>query len=97
MEKDNSPIATKLKHFIFKGQRIPENTQGAIIRWVDYGILPGSFLTAVLENDLMGAVKKADRENLENLEAIVEFIEYEVPSGCRGGPKEVAEWKRSFE
>ena len=43
---------------------IPEHTKGALDRYVDHGLEPGGFLTAVLTNDLFGAVARADSENI---------------------------------
>jgi hypothetical protein len=46
---------------------IPELTRTGILRYVEQGIQPGGFLTAVLSNDLYNATGKADRQNLAAL------------------------------
>lgn len=48
------------------------------------GIPPGDFLRAVLANDLVGAVGRADKENLHNLPAYANYLYWELPG--RGSP-----------
>lgn len=50
----------------------------------------GPFLKAVLENDLFGALKKADPESKENLVAICNWVFWELPAPCWGSPAKVA-------
>ena len=52
----------------------------------------GSFLRAVLENDLMRAVGHADPESLAALKAICQFIYHELPGSCHGNPVKVQHW-----
>lgn len=59
---------------------IPELTRGGIMRYVEHGIQPGGFLTAVLCNDLYNATGRADRENLVALPAIVRWFANNCPS-----------------
>lgn len=65
---------------------------GGIKRYVERGIPPGHFLTALLSNDLMGAVGRADEENLAALTRWAIFIRWELPSGCHGSPERVKDW-----
>lgn len=58
---------------------IPVNTQSGLIRYVYHHIAPGSFLTAVLNNDLKNSVLLADEDNLKNLKTIVRFCTNEIP------------------
>ena len=71
---------------------IPAHTKAALDRYVNDRILPGGFLTAVLSNDLFGAVGKADSENLAALPDIVRYIYNEVPSGCWGTKDIIWKW-----
>jgi hypothetical protein len=71
---------------------IPEHTFGALRRYVDEGLEPGGFLTAVLENDLFGAFGKADHINIERLYDICMHIYNEEPSHCWGKEGTVSEW-----
>jgi hypothetical protein len=55
---------------------IPEHTAQSLIDYVEHGWQPGSFLTAVLENDLEGAAFRADQQNklyLANIAMIVRW------------------------
>lgn len=52
----------------------------------------GGFLQAVLENDLFGAVARADFVNRGLIPDIVAYIYTELPSICWGSPKAVKDW-----
>jgi hypothetical protein len=52
----------------------------------------GSFLTAILSNDLAGAVVRADPENRFALPEIVLFLHGYAPSKCWGSPAAVTAW-----
>lgn len=55
----------------------------------------GSFLKAVLENDLFMAVGYADPESMACLKKIVTYIHCQLPSGCWGSKDNVKEWLSS--
>lgn len=59
---------------------IPVLTQEGIIRYVEHKIPPGSFLSAVLCNDLRTAVFRADKSNIQALRLIVEWFDAYHPS-----------------
>jgi hypothetical protein len=86
-------IILKLKHK--EHNLIPEYTMNALNLYVEHGIVPGSFLCAVLENNLVRAVGRADRENLAALPDIVKYIYNELPSTCWGSPARVNEYLES--
>jgi len=71
---------------------ITQHTQAALDRYVNHRILPGGFLTAVLSNDLFGAVGRADKENLAALGDIVKYVYNELPSGCWGSKDIMWRW-----
>ena len=52
----------------------------------------GSFLTAVLSNDLMGAVARGDDTNRAHLHHIVSFLLNYAPDDCWGTPARVETW-----
>lgn len=54
----------------------------------------GSFLQAVLENDLKTAVMKADQANYLLLGAIVGYCCNEIPVVCWGSEDAVAKWRK---
>ena len=71
---------------------IPAHTKAALDRYVNDRILPGGFLIAVLSNDLVGAVGKADKENLAALPEIVRYIYNEIPSSSWGTRDIIWKW-----
>lgn len=84
---------TSLPSHIVEGMRhLPEHMHGSIQRYLLNGIPPGSFLTAVLENDLMEAFGRADDDNREALFEWVRFIYNYAPTGCHGSSEKVSAW-----
>ena len=69
---------------------IHPSTLDALERYVEHGIPPGDFLQAVLSNDLVDAVQRADANNQRALLALVQYVYNEVPSDCYGN-REVIE------
>jgi len=61
--------------------------------YVEEGISPGSFLKAVLANDFMGAVGRADSSNSELLREWAMFVYNYLPENCWGSYDVVKEWK----
>ena len=74
---------------------LPERMRGGITRFRDNGVVPGTFLQAVLENDLVGAVGKADDENVTLLWHYANMLYNAFPArglGCWGSPEAVQDW-----
>ncbi len=71
---------------------IPEYTKEAINKFVKYGLPPGSFITAVLENNLSQAFAYADETNTLYLKDIVMYVHWEIPGTCHGSPEAVRNW-----
>ena len=72
---------------------IPSRTLDAINRYVTLREDTGDFVTAVLENNLSGAMNAADDENMAALEMIVRYCYNHIPAGCWGSPEKVAAWR----
>lgn len=60
----------------------PQVIQESLKRYVENGVSTGSFLIAVLANDLMEAFNRADDYNLPALGSIVAYITMEIPIPC---------------
>lgn len=75
--------------------QIPVYMHGALARYIIYGLPPGGFLIAILENDLKGAVLRADTNNKEYLVEWVTFIINEIPANSQGSPEIVEAWMTS--
>lgn len=71
---------------------LPEHMQGAMERYIERGLMPGSFLTAVLEGDLFEAVARGDYENRQVLHHYVIFLYNYAPLGCYGSREKVKQW-----
>lgn len=67
----------------------------AVQRYVQHGISPGGFLTAVICNDLVGALNRADDDNRANLIAVVGYFMWEVPAPAWGSKEKMQEWIKS--
>lgn len=61
-------------------------------RYLNHGIMPGGFLTAVLSNDLTGAFSHADHINYDLIGHIVKFLYNEFPIDAWGSPENVSAW-----
>ena len=73
--------------------KLPEHLQGGMKRYVEKGIGAGHFLTAVLSNDLVGAVSRGDPASLEALPDIVRWLYWEIPSNAWGSSEAVKNWR----
>ena len=79
--------------YTFRQFFISARMMGAILRYIEQGLPPGPFLTAVIDNDLRAAVSYADDENMANLPAFVAYFVYnEPPSGCWGSSENRRAW-----
>lgn len=67
---------------------------GGLVRYVEHGILPGSFLTAVLEDKLVESAMCADDNNLPRLHMWADIMYNAVPRAARGSHGVVAEWSK---
>ena len=71
---------------------IPSHMTGAMRRYIEHGISPGHFLTALLSNDLRGTFQRADEENSAAVGNYVQFLYNYAPSGCWGSPERFDAW-----
>jgi hypothetical protein len=73
-------------------QGVPEHLRDGLLRYLEHGIAPGHFLLAVLTNDLMEAVGRADPESAAGLVSLCSYLYNETPGLCHGSPEKVAAW-----
>lgn len=76
---------------------LPEHMQDGMRLYIESGINPGSFLRAVLENNLMEALGRADHINRHALFEYGSFLYNEAPPNCFGSPENVAAWIKAHE
>ena len=78
--------------YTFRGIAIPRLTGEILDRYVRERIHPGSFLKAVLYNDLREACAHADEDNAVALWAIVGWLYNEAPGMCWGSAAKMEAW-----
>ena len=66
--------------------------RGGIRRYIEGRVRPGSFLSAVLENDLKQAVRCADSESMSMLPELVDWLWSNAPARCWGNETNVFCW-----
>jgi hypothetical protein len=71
---------------------LPVSLQEGMRRYIEFGIRPGSFLCAVLENDLNAAVVRADYDNMLSLSRVMMFMRSEAPTDAWGSRAAVEAW-----
>lgn len=81
---------------------LPLDILGALQRWTRLpksdaderrNLSMGSFLTAVLENNLDGAITYADDKNIHHIPAIVMWLNNNAPHACWGTHAKVTAWR----
>lgn len=73
---------------------VPEHLHDGIVNYLVHRIPPGHFLGAVVSNDLVEAIGRADENSLRGLRAIVAFFYNDAPSTSWGSPVKVSAWLR---
>ena len=76
---------------------IPMPIKAALDRWAAKGHPTGHFVQAVLKNDLMEAVGRADDYSRKALREICMYVHNELPSGCHGSSEKVRAWAETME
>lgn len=74
---------------------VPSHLREGLGAHIETGREVGGFLRAVLINDLMQAVSKADDVSLAHLAGIVKFLYNYAPSKAFGSPAAVKAWRKS--
>jgi len=76
-----------------KAANVPEHLRGGIVRYVQSGIIPGSFLRSVIANDLISAVCRADDTlAIGELRAVCRWFLHQAPMQCHGTYFAMDEW-----
>ena len=72
--------------------QIPYHLRDGMRRYLEDGILPGSFLTACLENDFVEATVRASGSSAQYLKEIAQFIYNEIPEPAWGSKSKMEKW-----
>lgn len=76
------------------GTDVPESLHDGLLRYILAGVPTGSFLYAVLANDLADACNRADADNRSRLFSLVLFLVHYAPADCWGTEAKVNAWIR---
>lgn len=74
---------------------LPPHMRKSMIEWIESPLHPrviGSFLRAVLENNLVEAFSCADEENSHAMREWVLYLYNYAPSECWGSPQKALAW-----
>jgi len=74
---------------------LPISEAGAFRRYLYDHIETGGFLRAILENNLIRAVQRADHDNGMLLGEWANFVYWEMPHECHGDAEAVLKWLQS--
>ena len=87
--------AREYKLWSEKSDHLPATLQQGLLRYLENGISPGHFLTAVLTNNLFDAIGRADELSLAALPDICKFLYNYAPSGCWGSKEKMVKYQNS--
>ena len=73
---------------------IRQDIKEAMDAYANHGHPLGGFLTAVMENNLMQALGRADSYNRATIHQICSYVYNEMPADCHGSPERVEAWYR---
>jgi hypothetical protein len=76
--------------------KLPGSLAPGMERYIEQGIQPGSFLTAVVCNNLKESFMRADDFNQQLMFEIVSWMYNEAPMTCWGSPSRVRKWIGGF-
>ena len=71
---------------------IRQDIREKLDNYAQHGTPTGDFLRAVLSNDLMEAVGRADDYNITTVHSICGYVYNELPSRCHGSPEIYRSW-----
>jgi hypothetical protein len=72
--------------------KLPDHMRDGAQLYIEHRVPPGEFLTAVLENNFVDAVARADDVNSHNLITWAQWLYWECPRAAWGSPEKVAAW-----
>lgn len=73
-------------------EAVPAAIKDSLRRYIRDGIKPGTFLTAVLTNNLYDAILRADPTSLENMKEILLYVFEHCPMESFGSEEKLNKW-----
>lgn len=95
-ERGDASAGGGMNGYQFREFTIPDYMMDGLRAYIEHGIEPGSFLSAVISNDLREAISCADDTNIRNLPAYVAYLYNEAPSPCWGSAEKMQAWAARF-
>jgi hypothetical protein len=93
----SAPVNEQVARMIEGGRHlVPAYMWGGVERYFLHGIPGGSFMTALLSNNLMEAFACADDENAANMRNWCLFLYNYAPRGSYGSPERMNAWLAQF-
>lgn len=74
---------------------IPDYMIDGLRRYIENGVQPGDFLTALLSNDLFRTFERADDTNSRAVRNYVQFLYNYAPGECWGSEERFKAWLKS--
>ena len=74
---------------------LPEHCRNGMRMYIEQGIIPGSFLKAVICNDFVKSFQYADDTNVKRLHDYAKFLYWEAPAGSWGSEKRMYNWAKN--
>jgi len=81
-----------IEAFYFTDTFVPPSLRDGLIAYIEIGRSTGSFLTAVLCNNLQQAVFRADPATLPHLPTVVRWLWNFAPAQCHGSENHHRGW-----
>lgn len=73
---------------------VPQKYVESVRMWIERGEYPGEFVTSVLENNLVSTVITADRDSIDHIRDMVEFLLSQAPRECWGSREKMTLWHK---
>jgi hypothetical protein len=89
---DGMVLTKERLNMLFNANHMPEHMEEGLYLYLTYRIPPGSFMLAVLSNDLIGAAQQADHINKNALFKWANFMYNFLPGKCYGSKENVQNW-----
>lgn len=74
--------------------KLPEHMREGARLYVEEGVMPGSFLQAVLENNLSESFARADEINTANMKAWARWLHNDCPASAWGSITAINKWRQ---
>lgn len=72
--------------------RVPPHLHEGLLGWIEQGTPPGGFLEAVIQNDLVRAISKADEGSYRQLRDLIYFLTNHAPYGSFYAKDAIHNW-----